>query len=139
MFGPTLPVFQSPPKFIETFFDSFKKEFLTNFIFGFMDNFFMIWIGDMVESTLAKQLRRISSSQIQVGQYSAGIGNMGSDVIGISAGDRIGRIVMGERGLANPNGVFWGKNIGIMSGCLVGLVVGVWVAAKTRKALYAKK
>lgn len=93
----------------------------------------MIWIGDVVESTLAKQLRKISKSEVQVGQYSAGLGNLGSDIIGVSAGDRVGSFVMGERGVANPWGTFWGKNLGIGIGCLVGLFAGVWVAAKTRK------
>ncbi len=116
----------------ETFLASFQKEFLGHFVFGFMDNFFMIWIGDIVEGTLAKQLRKISKSKVQVGQYASGLGNLGSDIIGVSAGDRVGGFLMGERGIANPWGVFWGKNLGIGVGCLVGLFAGVWVAAKTR-------
>lgn len=99
----------------------------------------MIWIGDIVESTLAKPLRKFSKSASQVSQYASGLGNLGSDIIGVSAGDRVGELVMGQRGVANPWGTFWGKNLGIGLGCLVGLFAGIWVASKTRKIAGSSK
>ncbi len=115
----------------ESFWRSFARFGFTSFIFGFYDNFIMIAAGEGINQSFGPALRKITTSQETQTLAAAGLGNTLSDAFGVGVADRVvgglGKIggpvlgVLRPIGLANGDGAFWGKLVGITTGCLVGM------------------
>ncbi len=115
----------------ESFLRSFARFGLMSFIFGFYDNFIMIAAGEGIDQMLGPTLSKITTSSETQMFAAAGLGNTLSDAFGVAVADRVvgglGKIggpvfgILRPKGMANDDGAFWGKFIGITAGCLVGM------------------
>lgn len=122
----------------EGYWRSFARFGLMSFIFGFYDNFIMVTAGEGIESMFGPALRRVVADPETQTFAAAGLGNTVSDAFGVGVADRvvgglakIGGPVFGilePKGIANPDGAFWGNLLGITGGCLAGL--GTALAAR---------
>lgn len=144
MYTPYYPVtvgLQMPaPVPQEIWYVTFLREFLSYFIFGFSDNFFMVFFADTIDPIVSSWLSKKKMSQRRLAHLAAGYGNLGSDVMGLTLGDTLGNSVSdlvfgGRTGIPNEKFTLISRIIGIAFGCWVGMYAGLVVAKNKEKGL----
>lgn len=103
----------------------FLATFVGTFVFGFIDNFILVIAGDAIDQTISAQFGLST-------MFSAGLGNALSDAVGELAGGSIAAMVFLVTGKPNEDNVpHWivavAGVLGIVMGCLVGMVPLLWI------------
>ncbi|NOQ31064.1 MAG: hypothetical protein GQ570_08090 [Helicobacteraceae bacterium] len=110
-------------------FNLFKVMFGKNFfavmigmiVFGFMDNAIMVIAGSAIDTWIQETFGFSS-------MFSAGLGNTLSDAVGVLSGSLVARMVYNsfgkvtEEDLGHHNMFIAAETIGIIIGCLIGLL-----------------
>ena len=122
----------------EPFMNSFIRDAIAYFIFGFSDNFFMIFFASNIENYFGKTFRKKGYSEEKADFLSAGWGNLGSDAVGVLIGESVSRLITkhlftGPHGPEHFAGARLGQFAGIILGCWVGMHVGIKASVKRQK------
>jgi len=116
------------------------RSFISYFLFGFTDNFFMISFADVINTKLMNWISRKGASPEKQAHLAAGWGNLGSDMVGLGLGDSLGETLTNfffpgtTGGLPNKTAQTISQVVGIGVGCWMGMHAGIWLAQK-RKTL----